>query len=100
MNENKTGLIIVVLVLVILILLGIVVYAFIINPAIDRYIISTQNQGIDYALAIIVQQVQQNGYVQIPVGNQTLILVPVQPQTQNILQIPEEVTTEFPEEGA
>lgn len=79
MRYNKS-LLIASLVLIILVLLGIITYIFAIKPAISSYVIGTQNQGIDYALAIIVQQIQQNGFVQIPIGNQTLILVPAQPQ--------------------
>ena len=79
MGYNK-NLLIVSLIIVILLLLGIITYVFAIKPAISGYVVSTQNQGIDYALAIIVQQIQQNGFVKIPIGNQTLILVPAQPQ--------------------
>lgn len=79
MGYNK-NLLIVSLIIVILLLLGIITYVFAIKPAISGYVVNTQNQGIDYALAIIVQQIQQNGFVQIPIGNQTLILVPAQPQ--------------------
>ena len=79
MRYNK-NLLIASLVIVILVLLGVITYIFAIKPAISSYVIGTQNQGIDYALAIIVQQIQQNGFVQIPIGNQTLILVPAQPQ--------------------
>lgn len=82
MRANK-NLLIASLIIIILVLLGIIIYIFAIKPAISNYVIGTQNQGIDYALAIIVQQIQQNGYVQIPIGNQTLILVPAQPQTVN-----------------
>lgn len=79
MRENKAGLIILVLILVVIILLGVISYAFIIKPAINRYVVGTQTEGVNYALGFIVQQVQQNGYVDIPVGNQTLRLIPAQP---------------------
>lgn len=79
MGSNK-GFLVVSLILVILILLGVIGYAFAIKPAINSYVINNQNQGIDFAVSNILQQLQQNGYVQIPVGNQTLILVPAQQQ--------------------
>jgi len=80
---DKKSLLVAILIIVILVLLGVIAYVFAVKPAINSYVISNQNQGIDYALAIIVQQIQQNGYVQIPIGNQTLILVPAQTQDIN-----------------
>lgn len=82
--RNKTGVLIGVLIFVIAVLLLIVIYAFVVKPAIINYQVTNQNQGINYAVGTIIQQIQQNGYAQIPVGNQTLILVPLQPsQTTN-----------------
>ena len=79
MGENKTGLIIVVLVLIVLILLGIVVYAFVINPAIDRYIISTQNQGAQLAVNYIADLAKQCQTVPINIGeNQTINLIAIE----------------------
>lgn len=79
MRFNK-NLLIAFLVIVILVLLGIIIYVFVIKPAINNYVI---NQGMEYTLAIIVDQIQQKGYVQIPIGNQTLVLVPAQQQAIN-----------------
>lgn len=72
-----------VLVAVIVVLALLVLYAFAIRPAVSGYTINAQNEGINYALSSIVSQVQQNGYAQIPVGNQTLVLVPYSPQASN-----------------
>ena len=82
MRYTKNSLI-VFLIVVILFLFGVIAYIFGVKPAINNYVIEKQTQGMDYALAIIVQQIQQNGFVKIPIGNQTLILVPAQPQTIN-----------------
>ncbi|MDE1848753.1 MAG: hypothetical protein KGH55_01855 [Nanoarchaeota archaeon] len=73
---------VVILIAVIAVLALLVIYAFAIRPAVSGYTINAQNAGINYALSAIVSQVQQNGYAQIPVGNQTLILVPYNAQAQ------------------
>lgn len=65
---------------IILILAAIVVYAFVVGPAVTGYTTDRQVEGYQIALSNIVQQVQQNGFVQIPVGNQTLYLAPFNPQ--------------------
>jgi len=89
---NKTNMLITVLVLVIVILLGIVGYVFFIQPAISGYTIQKQTEGVQIAVNSILAQLQQNGFVQIPIGNQTLILVPYTPPTQQAA--PAQETTE------
>ncbi len=76
---NKTSILIAVLVVVIVILAGIMVYAFVVKPKVAGYAIQKQNEGVQAAVSYIITQLQQNGFVQIPIGNQTLILVPYQP---------------------
>ena len=80
---NRTKVLILSLILVIVVLTGILTYAFAVQPA----IINKQNMiytaGYNTAqvefLNGMVNQLQQTGYVQIPVGeNQTLVLVPYQ----------------------
>lgn len=73
---NRTNVLITVLVVVIVILAGIMVYAFIVKPKISGYTVQKQTEGVQIAIDYIVAQLQQNGFVQIPVGNQTIILVP------------------------
>jgi len=73
---NKTSVLITVLVIVIVILAGIMLYAFVIQPKISGYNVQKQTEGVNIAINYILAQLQQNGFVQIPVGNQTLILVP------------------------
>lgn len=82
MRYTKNSLI-VFLIVVVLFLFGVIAYVFGVKPAINNYVIEKQTQGMDYALAIIVQQIQQNGHVKIPLGNKTLILVPLQQQNTN-----------------
>ena len=73
---NRTNVLIVVLVLIIVVLAGIMVYAFVIKPKISGYTAQKQTEGVQIAINYIIAQLQQNGFVQIPFGNQTLILVP------------------------
>ncbi len=62
-----------------------VLYAFVLKPALTGYTIDARNEGINLVLTSIITQIQQQGYVQIPVGNETLILVPYQqPQNNNV----------------
>jgi hypothetical protein len=69
----------VILVGIIAVLVLILLYAFVVRPSINGYAVKLQTEGVDYALSAILSQIQQNGYVQIPVGNQTLTLVPYIP---------------------
>ncbi|MDD5700064.1 MAG: hypothetical protein PHH00_02635 [Candidatus Nanoarchaeia archaeon] len=64
-----------VLVGVIIALVLLVAYAFIVKPSINGFAVKLQNDAFAYTLNAIVSQVQQNGYVQIPAGNQTLTLI-------------------------
>ncbi|MEK6760622.1 MAG: hypothetical protein AABX93_01730 [Nanoarchaeota archaeon] len=82
MNQKRFNITIVLAILVV-ILLAVVIYAFAIKPAMNGYVINAQNTGIQYAINAILLQIQEKGYAEIPVGNQTLILVPYQnPQQQ------------------
>ena len=70
------------LILVIIILAGVLAYTFLVKPMINERIqqkqIDAYNLGqVDLVNAILVQ-IQQTGYVTIPVGNSSLTLVPAQ----------------------
>ena len=79
---NKRNVLITILIVVIVVMAAILVYAFVIQPGITGYAVDNYNQGIEFTIATIISQIQQNGFVQIPVGNQTLILVPAPPTQQ------------------
>jgi len=51
-----------------------------VNPKarLQGYIIQKQVEAKDLTLIYIIQQIQQNGYVKIDVGNESLLLVPLQ----------------------
>ncbi|MBI4116783.1 hypothetical protein HY449_03510 [Candidatus Pacearchaeota archaeon] len=82
MEKESNKILIAVLILLVVVLGGMVLYSFALKPAISGYVVNAQNQGVNLAVASIVNQIQQQGYVQIPVGNQTLVLVPYNPTQQ------------------
>jgi hypothetical protein len=82
MAERK-NVAIIVLSIVVIILAVLVLYEFVISPAIQGYAVQNQQTGVQYTVGAILSQIQQYGYVQIPLSeNQTLILVPYNPQQQ------------------
>ena len=88
---RRTVILIWVLILIILALVGVMVYFFAINPAINNYIntkqVTAYNLGQVDLLNNMLAQIQQLGYVSIPIGNQTLYLAPVVPQQQSSSEI-------------
>jgi hypothetical protein len=84
MVKSKRDILVISLIIVIAILLGIVLYFFLIQPAINAQVINWANKGYTQAqvdiINTILSQIQENGYVSIPTGveNQTMILVPYQ----------------------
>ena len=65
-----------------LVLILVVAYVMFIKPAINGYVIQKQIEAKDITLLSIVSQIQQQGFAQINLGNQTLVLVPVNPNQQ------------------
>ena len=81
---NRTNMLIAILVVVIVVLAGIMVYVFLVKPKISGYNVEKQTEGVQITINYILSQLQQNGFVQIPVGNQTLILVPYSPPAPQV----------------
>ena len=79
MERESNRILIAVLIILVAVLGGMVLYSFALKPAISGYVVNAQNQGVNLAVASIVSQIQQQGYVQLTIGNNTLILVPYQP---------------------
>mgnify|MGYP001607312396 CR=1 FL=1 len=79
MDNRDRGLIKILLIIIVVLLL-IMLYAFVIKPAMNGYVVKKQTVAYAQANADIwngmLMQLNQNGYVQFSVGNQTLILVP------------------------
>ena len=88
MDRNKR--VIRILTVLVVILALVVLYALLIRPAVLNNQINVYTRGhtqgqVDL-LNNMVTQLQQTGYVQLNIGNQTIILAPVQPTTQPQVQ--------------
>jgi len=84
---DKNKLVVRILILVIALLALVVLYAFVVRPAVTGYAINNYEQGYIRAQGDLVNniwtQIQQTGNAQIPVGeNQVLLLVGEIRQTQ------------------
>jgi len=73
--------------LVALVLILVVAYILLIKPSFNGYVVKKQIEAKDITLLNILNQVQQQGYAQITYGNQTLVLIPYNPQQQTNQQI-------------
>jgi len=95
-RQDRATKLILVLILIILILVGIMTYSFVIQPAINGFVIGKQVEAKDITLNALISQIQQQGFVQISdaEGN-SLSLVAVesliaQIQQQGSVQITDE----------
>lgn len=75
---KKSNVIIIILILVIIILACVLLYFFVIRPQFFGYVFQKQIEAQNIVISNMLMQLQQTGYVQINVGNQSLILVPYQ----------------------
>lgn len=84
---NRTGVLITVLVLVIVVLAGVVLFSLWVKPTFDGYVVDKQVDAQGFVFTALAQQSQQNnGIIQIPVGNQTWFFVRFNPQAQQPAQ--------------
>jgi hypothetical protein len=91
-KKDKKNLAIKIMAGIIILLILFITYSFIVKPQLQKYNDNRRLEGIEfYVLSVILPQLQQNGFVQIPIGNETLILVPYIPQGQPQEQIQEQV---------
>lgn len=85
MVKDKKARIMAILVGVIIILALVMIYFFAVRPSMDRFVVNKQIEGVNFAYADVVNQIQTNGYFALPLGqneageDQTLILVPYVP---------------------
>jgi hypothetical protein len=77
MKEKRMKLIISLLALLVVILLFFVLYAFILKPAMNGFVVKAQNQGVEYALNIIAQASSNCQVVPITINNQTINIINV-----------------------
>lgn len=88
-ERSRTGLIIGILLLVIGLLVMFLVYAFVVRPQITGYVIDRQIEAQSILISNIITQVQQQGFVQIPINNnQSIFLAPFNPQQEQQQQQP------------
>jgi hypothetical protein len=72
------------LVIVILLLVVFLAYLFLIGPSINGYVIDKQIEAQQILVSNIVSQIQQQGYVQIPLSeDEVLTLIPYQENPEN-----------------
>lgn len=84
---GRQGKLIAIMAVIILLLVGVILYSFAVRPMISGYVVNKQVQAQNLVVSALVKQIQETGYVQIPVGeDQVLTLVPYQPQEQQVQQ--------------
>lgn len=81
-NKDKSKKTVLILSIVIAVLVIAMVYLFVARPMIQKHQDNLRVEGVNYAVSSILASIQSQGYVEIPVGNQSLILVPYIPQNQ------------------
>lgn len=79
-GDDKYRKLFVITLLVALVLIVIITYMFLLKPSFNGYVIKKQVEARDITLLTILNQIQQQGYAQITFGNQTLVLVPYNPE--------------------
>jgi len=83
MNRDNRLVWIRILVIVIIVLALVMVYFFVVQPGINKFVLNKQIEAANIVTTNIytdmINQLQTNGYYQVNLGNQTLILVPYQP---------------------
>ncbi|MCR4327528.1 MAG: hypothetical protein NUV46_03025 [Nanoarchaeota archaeon] len=85
-SENeRTRLIIKVLMAVVVLLVVIVLYLLVFQTQYNNFVNEKRAEGVNLAVSQILADLQTNGYVQIPVGDEVLILVQYIPP-QNVTQ--------------
>ena len=80
MMEGRSRTLVMVLVAIIVILLAIVVYAFVVRPTINGYVVNGQNQGVELAVVSIMQRAAPPNCQVVPLTyqNQTVNVVAVE----------------------
>ena len=85
MAKNKQGMIIKGMFAVIIILALVLLFFFVARPGVNKFVTNKQIEGVNFAYADVVNQVQAQGYFALPLGqdeageDQTLVLVPYVP---------------------
>ncbi|HJZ19183.1 MAG TPA: hypothetical protein VJ208_03695 [Candidatus Nanoarchaeia archaeon] len=83
MSSGKSKITIAVLLLLVAVLSLLVVYSFVLKPAVTGYAVKSQNNGIEYALTAVVQASANCQVVPLTVGELKVNLVDVNCLQQN-----------------
>jgi hypothetical protein len=79
-----------ILAIVVVVFALVMAYFFLIRPLTNNYIVEKQTEAqiatYNFIVNDMIAQLQQNGYYQLPIGNETLILVPWQEPQQQVEQ--------------
>ena len=82
MVKDKKARIMAILIGVIVLLVLVLLYFFVAAPSMNNLILNKQIEGVNFAYADVVSQIQNQGYFALPLGqneageDQTLVLVP------------------------
>jgi len=80
-ERSKQGLIIKILIAIIVLLALVLLYFFVVKPSVDSYVLNKQIEAQQLVFANMIAQLQSTGAYQLAIGNQTLVLIPYNPQT-------------------
>jgi predicted PurR-regulated permease PerM len=81
-GKDRTKTTITILSVIVGILVLVILFFFVVKPMLNKSALNNQIHGANLVYQDILSKVQQNGYYSIPVGNQTLVLVPYNPSQQ------------------
>ena len=84
--RDKTKTTVRILSAVVIVLVLFIAFFFVVKPQVNKYALNRQIEGANYVYSDILTNIQQNGYYAIPVGNQTLVLVPYTPTAQDTVE--------------
>ena len=85
-NRNFRGLFYITLFLAVILFI-LLAYFFFVKPKFQGYVVDKQMEAKDLTLIAIANQINQQGYAQISYGNQSLILVPYNPNQAQTGQV-------------
>ena len=86
-REGKSNMTIKILVAVIAVLILFIAFFFVVRPQFSKMAYNNQVEGANFVYMDILNKVQENGYYAIPVGNETLVLVPYVPEEGTTQQL-------------
>ncbi|OYT36476.1 hypothetical protein B6U91_01165 [Candidatus Pacearchaeota archaeon ex4484_71] len=75
-NKDKKSVAIWILSILVILLVLTMVFFFVVKPKINKYVFNKQIEAQSYVFADMINQLQNKGFYQVQIGNQTLVLVP------------------------